>query len=49
MDNNEKDLILREQESSLDVQTIDLSGDIPSLKEAKELPVDLCGNYWWNE
>ena len=46
MDNNEKDLILREQESSLDVQTIDLSGDIPSLKEAKELPVDLCGNYW---
>ena len=32
MDNNEKDLILREQESSLDVQTIDLSGDIPSLK-----------------
>lgn len=45
-DNNEKDLVLREQESSLDVQTIDLSGDIPSLKDAKELPVDLCGNYW---
>lgn len=40
------DLAIREQESSLDVQTIDLSGDIPSLKDAKELPVDLCGNYW---
>lgn len=46
MDNNEKDLVLREKESSLDVQTVDLSGDIPSLKDAKELPVDLCGNYW---
>lgn len=36
-------------ESSIEVQTIDLSGSIPSLKDAEELPIDLCGNYWTPE
>lgn len=33
-------------ESTVEIQTIDLSGTIPSLKDAQELPIDLCGNYW---
>ena len=41
-----KKLVLRDSDSSLEVQTIDLKGAIPSLKDAQELPVDLCGNYW---
>lgn len=46
----ENELSLRESESSLDVQTVDLnSGNIPSLKDAQELPIDLCGNYWTPE
>lgn len=46
----ENELSLRKNESSLDVQTVDLnSGDIPSLKDAQELPIDLCGNYWTPE
>lgn len=46
----ENELSLRESESSLEVQTVDLnSGNIPSLKDAQELPIDLCGNYWTPE
>ena len=48
-DKNEKKLVLRDSDSSLEVQTIDLKGAIPSLKDAQELPVDLCGNYWTPE
>ena len=45
----ENELSVRENKSSLEVQTIDLSGNIPSLKDANELPIDLCGNYWTPE
>lgn len=36
-------------ESPFEVQTVDLSGNLPSLKDAQELPIDLCGNYWTPE
>lgn len=45
----ENELVIKENESSLEVQTIDLSGEIPLLKDAQELPIDLCGNYWTPE
>ena len=42
-----KELTLKEQESSFEIQAADLStSDLPSLEDAQELPVDLCGNYW---
>lgn len=45
-----KELVLKEQESSFEVQAVDLSMSIlPSLTDAQELPVDLCGNYWTPE
>ena len=45
-----KELALKEQESSFEIQTADLStSDLPSLEDAQELPVDLCGNYWTPE
>ena len=48
--NKENGLVIKESESSLDIQTVDLnSGNIPSLKDAQELPIDLCGNYWTPE
>ena len=47
---NEKDLAVREQESSFEIQAADLStSDLPSLDDAQELPIDLCGNYWTPE
>lgn len=43
-------LAIREQESSFAIQTADLSNsDLPSLEDAQELPIDLCGNYWTPE
>lgn len=48
-DKDEKELVLRENNFSLEVQTLDLQGTIPSLNDAQELPVDLCGNYWTPE
>lgn len=49
-DKNEKELALREQESSFAIQTADLSSNnLPSLDDAEELPIDLCGNYWTPE
>lgn len=45
---SEKDLSLR-TESAFEIQTADLSTDLPSLDDAKELPIDLCGNYWTPE
>ncbi len=36
-------------ESPFEVQSVDLSGNLPSLKDAQELPIDLCGNYWTPE
>lgn len=46
---NEK-LALKKQESSFEIQTADLStSDLPSLEDAQELPIDLCGNYWTPE
>lgn len=36
-------------ESPFEVQTVDLAGNLPSLKDAQELPIDLCGNYWTPE
>lgn len=47
--NKENELDIVKNESSLEVQTIDLNGEIPSLKNAQELPIDLCGNYWTPE
>ena len=45
-----KELALKEQESSFEIQAADLStSDLPSLEDAQELPVDLCGNYWTPE
>lgn len=45
-----KELTLKEQESSFEIQAADLStSDLPSLEDAQELPVDLCGNYWTPE
>lgn len=47
---NEKELALKKQESSFEIQTADLStSDLPSLEDAQELPIDLCGNYWTPE
>lgn len=47
---NERDLTVREKESPFEVVTADLSrNELPSLKEAQELPIDLCGNYWTPE
>ena len=44
------DLVTREQESSFAVQAADLSkNDLPSLEDAQELPIDLCGTYWTPE
>lgn len=49
-DKNEKELALRGQESSFAIQTADLSSNnLPSLDDAEELPIDLCGNYWTPE
>ena len=43
----EKELTIREKESVFEIQTADLSKDnLPSLDDAQELPIDLCGNYW---
>ena len=43
----EKELTIREKESIFEIQTADLSKDnLPSLDDAQELPIDLCGNYW---
>lgn len=40
------DLVTRDKESSFAVQAADLSkNDLPSLEDAQELPIDLCGNY----
>ena len=41
----ENELAVR-NESPFEIQSVDLNGSIPSLKDAKELPIDLCGNYW---
>lgn len=47
---NERDLTVREKESPFEVVTADLSrNELPSLKDAQELPIDLCGNYWTPE
>lgn len=44
---NERDLTVREKDSPFEVVTADLSrNELPSLKDAQELPIDLCGNYW---
>ena len=44
------DLAIRERESSFVIQAADLSkNDLPSLEDAQELPIDLCGNYWTPE
>ncbi|MCS2293093.1 hypothetical protein [Bacteroides thetaiotaomicron] len=44
------DLAIREQESSFVIQAADLSkNDLPSLEDAQELPIDLCGKYWTPE
>ena len=32
-----------------EVQKIDLSGNLPDLKDANEIHIDLCGNYWTPE
>lgn len=49
-DKNEKELVLREQESSFEILAADLSSsNLPSLDDAEELPIDLCGNYWTPE
>lgn len=42
------EIILR-NESAFELQTFDLSGGLPSLDDATELPYDLCGNYWTPE
>lgn len=42
---SENELSLR-TDSAFEIQTADLSTDLPSLDDAKELPIDLCGNYW---
>ena len=45
-----KELTLKEKESAFEVQAVDLSmSTLPSLKDAQELPIDLCGNYWTPE
>lgn len=44
----ENELTVR-NESPFDIQSVDLTGSLPSLKEAQELPIDLCGNYWTPE
>ena len=42
---NEKDLVVGD--SAFEIQTADLSkNELPSLEDAQELPIDLCGNYW---
>lgn len=47
---NERDLTVREKDSPFEVVTADLSrNELPSLKDAEELPIDLCGNYWTPE
>lgn len=47
---NERDLTVREKDSPFEVVTADLSrNELPSLKDAQELPIDLCGNYWTPE
>lgn len=46
----ENEVVLKEKESTFEVQTVDLSNsDLPSLEEAQEIPIDLCGNYWTPE
>lgn len=46
----ENEVVVREKESAFEVQTADLSSNsFPSLKDAQELPIDLCGNYWTPE
>ena len=43
----EKELAISEKESVFEIQTVDLTKDnFPSLDDAQELPIDLCGNYW---
>ncbi|WP_300701261.1 hypothetical protein [Bacteroides sp.] len=45
-----KELTLKEKESAFEVQAVDLSmNTLPSLEDAQELPIDLCGNYWTPE
>lgn len=46
----ENEVVVKERESAFEVQTVDLSNSVlPSLKDAQELPIDLCGNYWTPE
>lgn len=43
------ELIVR-NESPFEIQTADLSkNELPSLSDAQEMPIDLCGNYWTPE
>ncbi len=32
-----------------EAQKVDLSGKLPDLQKATEMPIDLCGNYWTPE
>ena len=40
-----KDLAVK-QENALQVAAFDLTGNLPNLSQASEMPIDLCGNYW---
>lgn len=47
---NDTSLVATKERSTFDVQVADISnGDLPNLKEAQEIPIDLCGNYWTPE
>lgn len=35
--------------NSFEVQKVDLSGKLPDLNRAEEMPIDLSGNYWTPE
>lgn len=41
---------LQKMETSLSFQTVNLlDGNLPSLKDAVEIPIDICGEYWTPE
>ncbi len=41
-----KEVLVAEEENTSLVQSFDLTGELPDLSEAREVPADLAGSYW---
>lgn len=41
--------LVKRENLPMEVASVDISKPLPSLDEAEEFPLDLCGNYWTPE